>query len=179
MIKKEFPNLFETTVSYTSRGPRPGEVNGKDYYFATEAEMKKMIQEDKFIEHCIVHGNIYGTPKSEIQRIVKAHKICIIEIEVFGAQKISKSNLETNFMFIYPPSTEELKTRITKRGTETPEAIKTRLTNSLKELEIANNSPLYRYKLINGDLQSSYNKFKEMIMTIYKDAIDFTSKKKK
>jgi len=171
MLLKEFPNIFALSVSYTTRKARPGETHGKDYYFIEKAEFEKMIEENKFVEHCTVHGNLYGTAQEEINRIAREHKICIIEIEVNGAQKISKSAVEANYMFIYPPTVNSLKERILGRGTETQAAIELRMKNALGELDYADNSVLYRYRLVNDDLMLSYNRFKEMMMNTYKEAI--------
>ena len=171
MILKEFPEVYETTVSYTTRSPRPGETHGKEYYFVSDQEFEKMVKEDKFVENCMVHGHSYGTAKTEIERIGKGHKICVLEIDVQGAQKLSKAGIDANYMFVYPPSPEELKERISKRGTEDEDAIKLRLENGLKEIEFVNKTILYKYKLINDTLEISYNEFKELLMRIYKQEL--------
>jgi len=75
MILKEYPEIFVESISYTTRAPRPDEVNGKSYYFVTEEEFNKMVKEDKFLEYCLVHGHYYGTAKSEVERIAKENKV--------------------------------------------------------------------------------------------------------
>lgn len=155
MLLKEFPEVFELSVSYTTRGPRSGEVHGKDYYFINIAQFNDMVERDMFVEHCVVHGNLYGTAKSEITRITRDHRICIIEIDVEGAKKVQRSSVEANFMFINPPSTRALMDRILKRGTESRAAIEIRMENAKGELEFANSSALYRYKLVNDVLEVS------------------------
>jgi len=90
---------------------------------------------------------------------------------VQGAQKVNKANVDSNYMFIYPPSPEELKERIVKRGTEDEDAIKLRLENGLKEIEFANKTILFKYKIINDTLATSYNEFKELLFRIYKQEV--------
>eukprot|EP00826_Nyctotherus_ovalis_P057652 TRINITY_DN7891_c0_g1_i1.p1 TRINITY_DN7891_c0_g1~~TRINITY_DN7891_c0_g1_i1.p1 ORF type:complete len:286 (-),score=90.69 TRINITY_DN7891_c0_g1_i1:114-971(-) len=179
MLLKEFPDAFELSVSYTTRDPRPGEVHGKDYYFIKISQFNDMVRQNMFVEHCVVHGNLYGTAKSEITRITKDHRICIIEIDVEGAKKVQSSGVEANFMFVNPPSMRTLMDRILKRGTETRAAVEIRMENAKGEVSFANSSMLYRYKLVNDVLEKSYKEFKEMIMEIYKGAIKEIQEKAK
>lgn len=179
MLLKEFPNIFEMSISYTARDPRPGETNGKEYYFITEKQFKEMIRNNMFVEYCIVHGKLYGTAKSELERICKGHKIAILEIDVEGAKKVSNSGVKANYLFIYPPELDTLKERITKRGTENEEAIKIRLKNAITELTFAKLSPLYRYKIVNGDLETSYKELKNLVMKLYKEAVKIVEDKSK
>lgn len=106
------------------------------------------MERNEFLEWCNVHGHLYGTAKSELERINQKGKIPIIEVDVQGAIKINEKALEGNFLFIYPPSFEELRNRLGSR-TETEEEFKLRIQNAIKEIEMANNSVLFTNRLVN------------------------------
>ncbi len=137
----------------------------------SEDEFAKMVKEERFVESCHVHGHSYGTARAELERVAKENKICILEIDVQGAQKVNKANIDANYMFIYPPSPEELKERIVKRGTEDEDTIKLRLENGLKEIEFANKTILFKYKVINDKFDTSYTEFKELLLRTYKQEV--------
>jgi len=179
MLFKEFPNLFSFSVSYTTRKPREGEKHGREYYFVTEAEFKKMVTANKFIENCIVHGNMYGTAKAELERIAKEGKICVLDIDVQGAQKVYKAGIDANFMFIYPPTRQELVRRLEGRKTETKESLKIRTENAMKELEFGSTSTLYKYRLINDDKDKAYEEMKNILKNAYEEEFNGKVTKKK
>jgi len=171
MLLKELPEVFTKVISHTTRPPRTDEVKDKDYYFITEEEFQKMIKEDKFMEHCSVYGQSYGTTKDEFAKALGEKKICVMEVDVQGAQKINKANIDCNYLFLYPPSPEELKDRIAKRGIEDEDMIKMRLESGLKEIEFANKTILYKHRIINDKLETSYEEFRDLLMRIYKQEV--------
>ena len=122
------------SVSATTREPRQGEVHGVNYYFLNKDEFLKKVEEDDFLEWAEVYGNCYGTPKSNVQELLDSGKDVILEIDIQGALKVKENTEEGVFIFILPPSMEELKQRIIKRGSETEESLMTRFKNAYKEI---------------------------------------------
>ncbi|WP_018247272.1 guanylate kinase [Orenia marismortui] len=149
------------SVSATTRQPRQGELDGKDYFFMSLNKFKKLIKEDEFIEWAEVHNNYYGTPKSYVEETLATGKDVILEIDIQGAKQVKESFDEGIFVFLAPPSLEELKSRINKRGTETQEAINTRMKNATKEIEEINK---YDYLIINDKVASAVDKLKSIII---------------
>ncbi len=127
------------SISACTRKPRPGEQDGKDYYFYDEATFKKLIEEDAFLEWEMVYtGKYYGTLKSEMQRIWDEGKYPLIDIDVNGALAIQEKYPKQSFsIFIEAPSIEELRDRLTKRGTETEQTLEERVTKAVFELSFA------------------------------------------
>ena len=136
---------------------RDGEVHGKNYFYVSKEEFQKMIDADDFIEWCQVHSNMYGTAKSQIRSIQEEKKIPLLDIDIQGTEKFVKAFPETNTLFIFPPSIETLEQRLTGRGTETEETLKTRLQNARSEiaqgLEPPGEKCLIGYKLVNNEIE--------------------------
>jgi guanylate kinase len=130
---------LEFSVSATSRQPRPGETNGKDYYFIPESEFRQKIENREFLEwEEVYEGNLYGTLKSEVNRILNLGKSVIFDVDVVGGLNIKKFyGNDALAIFITPPSVEELEKRLKKRSTETEEKINTRIAKAKKEMEFA------------------------------------------
>ena len=138
------------SVSATTRTPRPGEVDGRDYHFLDLAEFDRRIDAGEFLEHAVVHGNRYGTLVSQVEATVAQGRIPILEIDVQGAAEIRASGQPAIFVFILPPSMEELRHRITARSTEDPATAERRLHRAEAEVKEA---PLYDLQAINDDLE--------------------------
>ena len=137
---------YALSVSVTTRDPRPGEKDGREYFFRTREEFEKLIQEDALIEYAQYVENYYGTPRSYVEQQLEAGKDVILEIEIQGAQKIREKNPEALLVFVTPPSVEELKSRLIGRGTETMEVIEGRLKRAAEE---SKGMDQYEYLLIN------------------------------
>ncbi len=152
MLRKEFPSL-EFSISYTTRSPREGEVDGKDYFFVSKEKFKRLIEEDFFAEWARVHSNYYGTPKEEIERKLKQGIDVVFDIDVQGARQLKKSIKEAICVFIMPPSVEELRNRLKKRSTETEDHIEMRLQNALEEMKLAEE---FDYIVVNDNLSKAY-----------------------
>ncbi len=160
-ILRKHPEFF-LSVSATTRAPRPGEIDGKNYYFITKEEFQKRIENDGFIEWAEFCGNFYGTPKSSVEKLLSEGKDVILEIEVQGALKVKEAFSEAILFFVLPPDPKELKNRLTGRGTETEEVIKARLNQAIWELS---QSPKYSYILLNDEVELAVERFMRVVET--------------
>lgn len=124
---------YALSISATTRGPREGEENGREYFFKTREEFEKMIAKDELIEYAMYVNNYYGTPKAYVQEQLAEGKDVILEIEVQGALKVKEKFPDTPLIFITPPTAGELKRRLTDRGTESPEVVEERMETAAKE----------------------------------------------
>lgn len=125
------------SVSATTRAPRPGEEEGVSYYFKTKEAFEQMLAEDAFLEHACYCENYYGTPKAPVFERLERGEHVLLEIEMQGAMQVKQSYPEAVSIFIMPPSLEELRRRLTGRGTETQEVIEKRMNAALVEMEYA------------------------------------------
>jgi len=153
IMKKD--SRFSFSVSTTTRLPREGEKDGINYYFKDRKEFEKMIANDEFLEWAEVHGNLYGTSKKEVDRIHAAEKIPLFDIDVQGAKNI-REKIAGVFVFIVPPSMEELKRRLLSRSTDSQETIDLRIHNASAELAYAG---IYDYVIVNDSLETAENDF--------------------
>ncbi len=140
---------FFYSISATTRNPRPGEEDGKNYYFLTKEKFEELIANDGMLEYASYCDNYYGTPKKPVEDMLNEGKHVILEIEVQGAMKIKEKCPEAKFVFILPPSLKELRRRLNKRGTESEDVIEKRLSEATGEIKQAYK---YDYALINGEL---------------------------
>ena len=148
------------SVSATTRSPRVGEIEGINYFFVNRDEFLKRIDKDDFLEYAEVYGNFYGTPKSKVFEVLEQGRDVILEIDIQGALKIKSAYPEGIFIFILPPSMEELKSRITNRGSETPESLKTRLEAAYDEISFASK---YDYAVVNDKVEDAVKKIESII----------------
>lgn len=158
-IMGEKENL-KLSVSHTTRPPREGEVNGKNYYFVSKQEFIKMIENGEMLEYATYCGNYYGTSAVKVQDELEKGNDVILEIEVQGAEQIMKKVPETLSIFILPPSLAELKKRLKNRGTDGDEVINRRVKEAEKEIALAHN---YDYVIINDDIEKSAKKVLKII----------------
>ena len=150
------------SVSMTTRSPRPGEVDGKDYFFVTREKFEQTIAENGLIEHAQFVGNYYGTPRAYVEQRLEEGKNVILEIEIQGAMNIKKLYPEAVLLFITPPTAEELEKRLKGRGTETDEVIAGRLSRASEEsIGIGE----YDYIIVNDDLDKCVDDVIETINT--------------
>lgn len=163
MLMKEFPSMFGFSVSHTTRAPREKEENGVHYHFTNRNVMEEEIKSGKFLEFAAVHGNLYGTSVEAVEVVADAGKRCILDIDVQGARSVRASSLEAIFIFICPPSFEELEKRLRARGTETEEQVQKRLRNAKAELEQGTSSGLFDHILVNDDLEACYERLKKIL----------------
>ena len=158
---------IEFSVSCTTRQPRPGEVDGHDYYFISREKFDALVAENAFAEHAEVHGNCYGTLKTELLGRVRRGIDVLLDIDVQGAAQLralcsdsSEFCQACEFIFIMPPSFEELERRLRARGTETEESILRRLANAKGEMAHANE---YDHIIVNDDLTRAAQEFSSLI----------------
>lgn len=166
LLKKlfaEFPNKFGFSVSNTTRQPRAGEVDGRDYHFTTVEDFKKAIEEKKFIEWAQFSGNYYGTSIKAIEDVARTGKICLLDIDMQGVKSVKESHLDARYLFLSPPSIEALRSRLEGRGTETPESIEKRINAASAEMEYAKTGAHDRI-IVNDDLDKAYLEFKDFIV---------------
>lgn len=150
-LKKEFHCVVES-VSFTTRSPREGEVNGKHYYFISQNEFQKKVKNGVFLEHAHLFDHDYGTSKEEILKLQKEGKHVVLVIDTQGALFLKK-NVGGVFIFIEPPSLEELRRRLTCRKTESDEMLEKRLGWAKEEMKAAKH---YDYLIVNEDLETAY-----------------------
>lgn len=157
------------SVSATTREPRKGEVHGVNYYFKTKEEFIEKVKENDFLEWAEVYGNYYGTPKSKVEEMLESGKNVILEIDIQGALKVKENCGEDGvFIFILPPSMEELKQRIIKRGSETEESLMKRFKSAYKEINFVSK---YNYAVVNDEVETAVEKL-ESIITAEKCRVD-------
>jgi guanylate kinase len=153
MLLAEFPD-FAFSVSYTTRAPRPGEVDGQDYHFTSVERFKERIEEGFFAEWAEVHGNYYGTPRQAALDLIGQGRDVLFDIDVQGAMQLRESLPMACFIFLFPPSYAELRRRLEKRGANSEEDMRRRLDNAAGEMEYARH---FDYWIVNDDLQTAYD----------------------
>lgn len=151
---------YALSISATTRAPREGETEGREYFFKSREEFLRMIEEDALIEYAQYVGNYYGTPKDYVLGNMDAGKDVILEIEIQGALKVKKRYPEALLLFVTPPSAEELKRRLVGRGTESIEVINARLKRAAEE---ADGMEAYDYLLINDEIDTCVEKMHQLI----------------
>lgn len=150
----------ELSVSATTRAPRKGEVEGINYYFMSKEKFKEKIKANDFLEYAEVYDNYYGTPKSNVEEILEGGKNVILEIDIQGALKVKENTEEGIFIFILPPSMEELKQRIINRGSETQDSLMKRFKSAYKEINFVSK---YNYAVVNDKVDMAVEKLEAII----------------
>lgn len=148
------------SVSMTTRKPRVGEENGREYYFVTEEEFKERISEGKFLEYTQFVGNYYGTPLDKVNEHLENGKEVVLEIEVDGAGQVRSKMPDGVFIFVAPPTMADLKKRLKRRGTESDEVINERFEKAKREIGLAE---LYDYIVVNDTVENAADKIMAII----------------
>ena len=161
-LLKTYPDMYHLSISATTRDMRPGEQDGKEYFFKTREEFDAMIANGEFLEYATFNGNSYGTPKAYVEQLAAEGKDVILEIEVQGALQVKKIFPEALLLFVTPPSAETLKERLVGRGTETEEVICQRLAISAKESHLMEQ---YDYLIVNDVLENSVKEVHDVIQS--------------
>lgn len=164
ILKRLFAQLKGVTfsVSHTTRSPRTGEKDGVDYHFVDQQTFKQMRTDQEFLEWAEVHGNFYGTSKKEVERHLAQGVDVFLDIDVQGARQVRQAaGSECFSIFIVPPSWEELEQRLTGRGTDSPETIRLRLDNAIKEMQDAG---LYDYLIVNDTVEQAMDTLRAIII---------------
>ncbi len=160
MLKAAFPNQVTQSISCTTRKPRKGEIDGKDYVFLTEDAFEERVKRGDFLEYATVFGDHYGTLKEMVTSQQKNGKDVVLVIDTQGALELKKK-VKATFIFIAPPSMEILEERLKNRKTESPETLKKRLKWAKYEMEQAK---LYDYTIVNDDLDTAYEALKSIVI---------------
>ena len=152
---------YALSISATTRNPREGEVDGREYFFKTVEDFEKMIAKDELIEYAKYVNNYYGTPRAYVEEQLESGKDVILEIEIQGALKVKEKFPETLLLFVTPPNAAILKNRLVGRGTETMEVIESRMQRAAEESE---GMEAYDYLIINDDLDTCVREMHEIIV---------------
>jgi guanylate kinase len=151
---------LEFSISYTTRGPRGSETNGRQYYFVSRAEFEKMIRDDAFLEHAEVFGNYYGTARRFLQEAEQNGRDLLLDIDVQGAKQIQDKLPEATSIFILPPDRRTLEERLRKRGEDREDVIHRRLVTASREIE---DFTRYNYILVNDRLEDSTESLRAIV----------------
>ena len=155
---------YGLSISATTRSPREGEQDGREYFFKTKEEFEKMIREHQLIEYAQYVGNYYGTPKEYVVQQLEQGKDVILEIEMQGALRVREILPEVNLIFLTPPTVDELERRLVSRGTETAEGIRERLARAKEESAYMKE---YDYVVINDDLDECVENVHQLIRSLH------------
>lgn len=153
-------NNFVYSISMTTRKPRSGEKNGKDYYFVSKEEFLQKIKENAFLEYASFVGNYYGTLKEAVNKMLDKGKEVVLEIEVDGALQVRRQVKDGVFIFLVPPTKKALIKRLKERGTETKEIIQERINKAEKEYKLAYK---YDYIVVNDDVSNAADRIMAII----------------
>lgn len=150
----------ERVVAVTTRPPREGEVDGSDYHFVDRAVFNQMVEDGAFLEHKVVHGEMYATPMSGVQSVLDRGNFAVLKIDVQGAAAVMDKVPEVVSFFILPPSIEELERRLRSRGSESEEKVAERLQNAIREIE---SSEIYHYRFVNDSVERCVGEIQEIL----------------
>lgn len=161
-LLEKYPENYALSVSATTRDPRPGEADGREYFFVSTEEFEAMIAKNELIEYARYVDHYYGTPSGYVRKQRDAGRDVLLEIELQGALQIRERYPEALLIFIAPPGAKELKRRLTERGSETEDVIAARLKRAVEESEYMES---YDYLLINDDLDACVESFHRLILS--------------
>ncbi|KTG40593.1 hypothetical protein cypCar_00018696 [Cyprinus carpio] len=163
MLDEYFDTLIFLSAD-TTRNPRPGEENGKDYHFVTREKMQEGIDNGEFIENAEFSGNMYGTSKSSIEDVQAHNLICILDVDIQGVKNIKKTDLNPIYISIQPPSIEILEKRLRDRQTETEDSLQKRLEAARIDMELSKEPGVFDMVIINDDLEEAYEKLRSVLI---------------
>ncbi|XP_069770996.1 guanylate kinase isoform X2 [Narcine bancroftii] len=170
LLLKEYEQVFGFSVSHTTRNPRPGEENGKDYHFVSREEMLRGIEAGEFIESAEFSGNLYGTSKAAVQAVQAKNQICILDIDMQGVKNIKRTDLSPIYLSIQPPSFEILEERLKQRKTESKESLERRLTAAKLAIEFSKEPGMFDMVIINDNLEDAYSQMRSVLLEEIKKA---------
>ena len=160
-LLERFPNMRES-ISYTTRAPRAGEVHGEDYFFVSREEFQHMIDGDAFAEWAEVHGNLYGTSLATIEEARKSGVDLVLDIDCQGARRLKEQIERCVYIFILPPSMEELRRRLEARSSDAQEVIDSRLERAAEEIREAR---WYDYIIINDSFEAAFEELAAIVVS--------------
>ena len=160
-LTQEQPRAFGLSVSHTTRPPRPGERDGVEYHFVTAAEFDDLVTRGAFVEHAVFNGNRYGTSRQALAEQAARGRVAVLDIELEGLRQIKRSGVLARYVFIAPPSEEELERRLRGRGTETEESVLGRLARAKVELEFARTPGVHDKIIVNNGEDAAYRELED------------------
>ncbi|XP_061695268.1 guanylate kinase [Syngnathoides biaculeatus] len=163
-LMKEYSGVFGFSVSHTTRNPRPGEENGKDYHYVTREAMQAAIDNGEFIESAEFSGNMYGTSRAAVQAVKARNLICILDIDMQGVKNIKKTDLNPIYISIQPPSLEVLETRLRDRKTESEESLQRRLHAAKVDIELSKEPNMFDVVIVNDNLEDAYGHLRDALL---------------
>ena len=161
VVRDSLGDNLAYSISATTRKPRTGEEHGREYFFFSKEEFEELRDQNGFLEWAQVYDNYYGTPRAFVEEVLASGRDCILEIDPQGALQVRKATDEAVLVFIAPPSLEELRSRLTGRGTEAPEEVEKRLSCAEAELGYSNQ---YDYLIVNDEVEKAADKMKAILM---------------
>ncbi|ODN06468.1 Guanylate kinase [Orchesella cincta] len=162
-LMEENLGIFGFSTSHTTRLPRDGEQNGREYHFVTRDQFQAAITNSEFIEWAEFSGNMYGTSKASVSACQDAGQICILDIDCQGVKQIKTTDLNPRLVFIKPPSIEVLKERLVKRGTETESSLQKRLSAAQEELNYGEEPGSFHIVITNDNFETAYNELAKFL----------------
>ncbi|EOO00461.1 putative guanylate kinase protein [Phaeoacremonium minimum UCRPA7] len=165
MLFDRHPETFTLSVSHTTRDPRPGEKNGVDYHYVSMADFEALIDAEGFVEHAKFGRNRYGTSKMTIEEQSAKGRVVVLDIEMEGVKQIKQSNFPARYVFVAPPSEEELEKRLRGRGTEKEESVQERLAQAKIELEYSKTPGVHDIIIVNDNLEKAYKELEDFVYT--------------
>ncbi|XP_038571769.1 guanylate kinase 1b isoform X1 [Micropterus salmoides] len=165
---QDHEGVFGFSVSHTTRNPRPGEEDGKDYHFSTREAMQEGIDKGDFIENAEFSGNLYGTSKAAVEDVQAQNLICILDVDIQGVKRIKETDLNPIYISIQPPSMEVLEKRLRDRQTETEESLQKRLEAARIDMELSKEPGVFDVVIINDDLERAYEELKDILNEVSK-----------
>ncbi|CAG7823291.1 unnamed protein product [Allacma fusca] len=175
-LLQEFSDVFGFSISHTTRNPREGEKDGREYHFVSRTTMEEAIKNGEFIESAEFSGNMYGTSKRAVEDVQKKGKICILDIDTQGVKQIKLTKLEPRLVFVKPPSLKDLESRLRLRGTETEESLQRRLAVAQAEMEYGEAPGNFELVLVNDEVDSAYMKLRNFLLPDITELRDFLAK---
>ncbi|XP_057712708.1 guanylate kinase isoform X1 [Corythoichthys intestinalis] len=163
-LLKEYSGVFGFSVSHTTRNPRPGEENGKDYHYVTREAMQFAIDKGDFIESAEFSGNMYGTSKAAVQAVRARNLICILDIDMQGVKNIKKTDLNPIYISIQPPSLDVLEARLRDRKTESEENLQRRLRAAKVDIEFSKEPNMFDVIIVNDNLEDAYGHLRDALL---------------
>ena len=161
VVRNHLGDAVRYSISATTRKPRTGEEHGREYFFFSKEEFEALRDQDGFLEWAQVYDNYYGTPRAFVEEVLASGKDCILEIDPQGALQVRKATDEAVLVFIAPPSLEELRNRLTGRGTESAEEVEKRLSCAESELAYRDK---YDYIIVNDDVETAAAKMEAILL---------------
>jgi len=175
MTCEETEEYLAFSVSHTTRKPRPGEVDGKDYHFVSREQMLEEISNGAFIEHAEFSGNLYGTSKGAVATCQSRGQLCVLDIDSQGVRSLKKTDLNPFYVFILPPSLEELERRLRGRRTESEDSLQRRLTTAKSEVAFGQTPGNFDLTIVNENLEEAVDKLKIAVLGLIQEARNVTN----